>query len=196
VVCGDYAANAGDNRRGMDFQKAGQLTEEEEDDEWYTDLPTVLPWLFPPYPGYGGSGSAAIKWPPMDSQSGVNFIGAEIELQHITDGGSNTYMVGEKNPNPDVYEGFDNNASDGLGSGGDGQGYYVGFDWDTQRFGYEPPVPDTPGADLYKLFGSAHPTVWYAVMCDGAVRALSYDIDLTTHKRLANRHDGQPVGNF
>jgi prepilin-type N-terminal cleavage/methylation domain-containing protein len=189
IVCGDYAANGGDNRRGMDFQKAGQETEAENDDEWYTDLPTVLPWIFPPYPGYGGGANSVIKWPPQDSQSGVNFIGAELELQHITDGSSNTYMVGEKNLDPDVYLGA-------YGSGGDGQGYFVGFDWDTHRFAAEPPVPDTPGADLYKLFGSAHPSVWMVVLCDGSVRSMSYDIELATHRRLANRHDGQTVGAF
>jgi len=43
VACGDYAANAGDNRRGADFQKAGQYTEEEGDDQWFTDLKTVVP---------------------------------------------------------------------------------------------------------------------------------------------------------
>jgi hypothetical protein len=30
-----------------------------------------------------------------------------------------------------------------------------------------------------------------AVMCDGSVRSFSYDIDLTTHRHLAHRFDGQ-----
>ena len=196
VVCGDFAANAGDNRRPMEFQKAGQDTEIESDDEWYTDLPTVVKWLWPPL--YSATPDPNFKWPPLDSQSGVNFEGAEIELQMISDGTSNTYMVGEKNLDPDAYEGTDSvpGETGALGSGGDGQGYFVGYDWDTHRFAHKPPIQDSPGADLYEVFGSAHPGAWSVVLCDGSVRSISYDIDLTTHKRLANRHDGQTVGEF
>jgi len=202
VVCGDYAANAGDNRKGMAFQKAGQDTEEEDDDRWFGENKSeelmVFGWLFPKYKGYWGNETSVRNWPPLDSQSGVNFLGAEIELRHITDGASNTYMVGEKNLDPDTYEGTDTteNEQGGYGSGGDGHSYFQGFDWDTHRFGAEPPVQDSPGADPFRVFGSAHPVVWHAVLCDGSVRAVSYDIDLTTHKRLANRHDGREIGSF
>jgi prepilin-type N-terminal cleavage/methylation domain-containing protein len=196
VVCGDYAASAGDNRRPMDFQKAGQDTEIESDDEWYTDFGTVGMWLWPPL--YSAVRDPKFKWPPLESQSGVNFEGAEIELKMISDGGSNTYMVGEKNLDPDAYEGTDTvaDALGNYGSGGDGQGYYVGFDWDTHRFAHEPPIQDSPGADLYRVFGSAHPSVVHMVLCDGSVRGISYDIDLVTHKSLANRHDGKALGSF
>jgi hypothetical protein len=81
------------------------------------------------------------NWPPLDSQSGVNFTGSEIKIQQIEDGASNTYMIGEKNLDPDTYEGVDTTASEEgyYGSGGDGQGYFVGFDWDTHRWAMEPP---------------------------------------------------------
>ena len=196
VVCGDYAASSGDNRRPMGFQKAGQDTQIVSDDEWFTDPGTVAKWLWPPL--YNVTPDPTFKWPPHDSQSGVNFEGAEIEIQMITDGASNTYMVGEKNLDPDAYEGTDTvpGETGAYGSGGDGQGYFVGYDWDTHRFAHKPPTQDTPGADLFEVFGSAHPGAWYVVMCDGSVTGVSYDIDLTTHKRLANRHDGQPVGEF
>jgi prepilin-type N-terminal cleavage/methylation domain-containing protein len=36
---------------------------------------------------------------------GVAYQRSQIELKHITDGASNTYMVGEKYVNPDFYEG-------------------------------------------------------------------------------------------
>ena len=196
VACGDYAASAGDNRRPMEFQKAGQDTAIESDDEWFTDLATVAPWLWPPL--YTPTPSPTFKWPPLDSQSGVNFEGAAIELKMITDGGSNTYMIGEKYVDPDCYEGTDTTPNDlGVyGDGGDGQGYYVGFDWDTHRFANQPPLQDSPGFEGFRLFGSAHPAVVHMVLCDGSVRGISYDIDETTHKRLSNRHDGQALGAF
>lgn len=48
-------------------------------------------------------------------------------------------------------------------------------------------------AGLYDLFGSAHPAGFQAVMCDGSVRMLGYEIDTTTLQNLSNRADGQTV---
>ncbi|MBA3481136.1 MAG: DUF1559 domain-containing protein [Pirellulales bacterium] len=190
VACGDYAANGGDCQvgKGMDFLKTGQDTEATGDDTWYP-LGDVVKWIFPPFLGYYGTATSVSFWPPLDSKNGVNFIGSEIEFQHIADGTTNTYMMGEKNLNPDSYEG-------NVGSGGDNHSYFQGFDWDTHRFAAEPPIQDSPGFDLYQQFGSSHPGAWHATLCDGSVRAISYDIDLTTHKQLANRHDGQSTGPF
>jgi prepilin-type N-terminal cleavage/methylation domain-containing protein len=199
IACGDYAANAGDNNHGAEYQKTGQDTlDDPNDDTFYTDLATVAPWLFPPYKGYYGTKTTVDNWPPLDSQSGINFTGAEIEFRQIPDGASNTYMVGEKNLDSDCYEGFDSvaDAKGNYGSGGDGQGYFAGFDWDTHRWAHKLPIPDTPGGDFYEVFGSAHPAAWHVALCDGSVRAMSYDVDLSIHKRLANRQDGREVGSF
>jgi hypothetical protein len=35
-----------------------------------------------------------------------------------------------------------------------------------------------------------------AVMCDGSVQAVGFDIDLITHERLVDRRDGKPVEAF
>ena len=190
VCAGDYAANGGDCQvgKGMDYLKEGQDTPESGDDKWYA-LGDLVKWIFPPFVGYYGTQTRVSFWPPLDSKSGINFIGSEIEFQHISDGSPNTYMVGEKNLNPDAYDGS-------IESGGHNHSYFQGFDWDTHRFSAEPPVQDSPGFDLYQQFGSAHPAVWNAVMCDGSVHAISYDIDLTTHKQLASRNDGGTIGDF
>jgi prepilin-type N-terminal cleavage/methylation domain-containing protein len=200
IVCGDYAASAGDNAQGASFQKTGQDTPDDvSDDTWYDDPkkdPIILSWLWPPIKPFAANEN--ITWPPLNSQSGVNFEGAEIELRHISDGTSNTYMVGEKNLDPDCYAGEDTTKDEkgNLGSGGDGATNFQGFDWDTHRWAYNPPVQDSPGADLYTVFGSAHPGGWHIVLCDGSVRAMSYDVDILTHRRLSNRHDGRELTNF
>jgi len=45
-------------------------------------------------------------------------------------------------------------------------------------------------------FGSWHPGTVHFVMCDGAVRGISQNIDLFIQWRLADRNDGIPVGDF
>ena len=187
---GDYAANGGDNEGGLEYQREGQDSEDIADDKGFEGL-AYFKWVLIPLKPYG-SFTSVNDWPPIDSQSGVNFTGSEIETQHISDGTSNTYMVGEKCVDSLTY------LSDGRDDGGDNHSYYSGFDWDTNRFaGVErPPIPDTPGANLFEVFGSAHPGTWHAVLCDGSVRAISYDIDITTHRRLANRRDGLTLSAF
>jgi prepilin-type N-terminal cleavage/methylation domain-containing protein len=191
AVCrGDYAANAGDNSAGCSFQKTGQDSPDEpSDDTWYQGAES-FGWLFPQLKPYGTA--ATFAFPPLTSQSGVNFEGSEIELQQISDGTTNTYMVGEKYMDASEYE------SDGTVDGGDNHSYYQGFDWDTHRFATVnwPPLPDTPKFANYQGFGSAHPAVWHAVLCDGSVRALSFELDITTHRRLANRGDGNALASF
>jgi prepilin-type N-terminal cleavage/methylation domain-containing protein/prepilin-type processing-associated H-X9-DG protein len=190
VFCADYAANGGDCQKdkGMDYLREGQDTEETSDDKWY-QLSDMLKWVFPQVYPYYGTATSVPSWPPIDSKSGVNFIGSEIEVQQVSDGTSNTYMFGEKNLNPDAYDG-------NIGSGGDNGSCFQGFDWDTHRFTAEPPIQDSPGFDLYQQFGSGHAGTWNVAFCDGSVRSLSYDIELTTHKRLSNRFDGQTVGSY
>jgi hypothetical protein len=125
----------------------------------------------------------------LSGQSGINFFGVDMKLKYITDGTSKTYMVGEKIVNPDSYE---SDGSQNL-DGGDNQGYFEGYDWDSHRWADQPPLRDTPGGNFFRQFGSAHPGVWQVVMCDGSVRALSYDIDLMLHRHFANRGDGQAI---
>jgi prepilin-type N-terminal cleavage/methylation domain-containing protein len=192
IARGDYAANAGDNIKGcLQWQLSGQDTPDDpNDDKWITDSSKTLAWLWPQLKPYGAATS--VEWPPFNSQSGVNFEGSEIELRQISDGASNTYMVGEKYMDASQYD------TDGVVDLGDNHSYYQGFDWDTHRFATEawPPLPDTQGFSQSYGFGSAHPGGWHIVLCDGSVRALSYDLDLATHRRLANRSDGNIIGAF
>ena len=128
-----------------------------------------------------------------------------IRAGDVTDGLSNTYLLGEKNLCPDYYE-------DGGNDAGDNAFAMCGFDIDGYRFANDysncfdshgnpctqwsgpGPYPDTPGDSTHcYCFGSAHFTAFNMAFCDGSVRATNYSIDLTTHSRLCNRHDGQTV---
>jgi prepilin-type N-terminal cleavage/methylation domain-containing protein len=99
----------------------------------------------------------------------------------ITDGLSTTLLIAEKAANPRLTLG----ACGGSITNEDDLGYFSGYsskNFNTIRFAtslllpirdYEVTGP-TGGA-----FGSAHAGTWNAVMADGSVRALSYNIDPT-----------------
>jgi prepilin-type N-terminal cleavage/methylation domain-containing protein len=186
---GDYAANAGDSVTGVGAAKTagwklkGQETPDNESDDVYrknTDIP--FEWAFPNYT----TAEPVQNWPDPKEQSGVNFFGAEIKLKQITDGTTKTYMVGEKFLDTDAYD------CDGSVNGGDNHNYFQGFDWDVNRWASSdsPPLQDTPGLNFFTEFGSAHPGAWQAVMCDGSVRAFSYDMEINIHRHFGNRTDG------
>ncbi len=149
------------------------------------------------YAANGGDGpSPGSGFPPAlgsvgdDVQTGVIYQRSVTRIGDVTDGTSQTYLVGEKNVRADYYAtGQDN---------GDDQSMYVGYDIDVNRWSgksplYYPPVRDAAGTLNYFSFGSAHPTGCQFVLCDGSVRTVSYSVDPETHRRLANRNDGLSV---
>jgi len=116
--------------------------------------------------------------------TGVSYLESEVSYRRITDGTSKTYLAGEKYLNPDAYE-------TGLDFA-DNENWASGFNNDTFRSAIDPPVSDTPGLTL-AAFGGPHPGVVMMVMCDGSVHGVSYAINPTVHRNLANRADGEVV---
>ena len=109
-------------------------------------------------------------------------------MADITDGLSNTYLLGEKYINPDDY-------ADGLDDA-DNENLYVGYDNDQYRTtdpGDGPPSQDQSGYSNAYIFGSAHPGGFNMAFCDGSVRSMSFSINSQIHRFLGNRKDGQPV---
>lgn len=179
VARGDYAANAGDSPC---------LINEWRNEETGNCDSAPLSWY-----NYNYTDLSDHEWPPISGQTGINYVGAEIKLQQITDGATNTYMVGEKYLNPDAYD-----SADGLVDGGDNHSVYQGFDYDINRWtAYDPadplsadqPKQDRAGQEDYRSFGSSHPGIFHMTYCDGSVHGVSYDIELEVHRAAGNRQD-------
>jgi len=116
---------------------------------------------------------------------GISYQMSEIRPAHVTDGLSNTYMIGEKNLNPDAYF----TGSDGA----DNESMYSGFNNDNHRSGKWLPFRDTPGVSNQYAFGSSHASGFNMVFCDGHIQMVSFGIDATLHWRLSDRDDGKPA---
>jgi prepilin-type N-terminal cleavage/methylation domain-containing protein len=161
----DYAANSGDGPR-----------------DGYTPQPA----------SYDEGDSPTYPWVGF-RETGVVYRRSTVRLAAITDGTSQTYLLGERYMDPAFYA----TGQDG----GDNQSMLVGFDADNCRFtggpgsyaGYLPPARDQTGLYLIYSFGSAHPATCHFAFCDGSVQAISYTISPETHRRLGNRMDGLPV---
>ena len=140
--------------------------------------------------------TASNSWPQdvAKQATGISYFRSEVPLAMITDGTSNTYMLGEKYINSDNY-------LDGM-DGGDNETMYCGYNSDLFRTTYYDgqhpaaaytPMQDTPGNYNANIFGSAHANSCNMSFCDGSVQAISYTIDPEVHRRLGNRQDGLPI---
>ena len=169
IVAGrsDYAISCGDRDSNETSDFPGSPGANYDNAEKYTAWPTL---------------PTGVNKAGVDFYTGVSFQRSEIGIQHVTDGTSTTYLVGEKYLNPDNYE--------TGGDSGDNETWCTGFNNDNFRAAFELPQQDKPGVGLYKTFGSAHPVGWFVCWCDGHVTMESYDIDKFVHRGNANRADG------
>jgi prepilin-type N-terminal cleavage/methylation domain-containing protein len=145
-------------------------------------------------------GSDADYWtkaPVPAKFSGISHLRTAIALRSITDGTSNTYLVGEKYIDQYSYTNGE--------SVGDSASLYAGYCTDLHRFtggvenvkhALEPfaaPLHDydnsTAGISATYRFGSAHPAGFSMVYCDGSVDFLSFEIDPEVHLRSGHARD-------
>jgi prepilin-type N-terminal cleavage/methylation domain-containing protein/prepilin-type processing-associated H-X9-DG protein len=142
--------------------------------------------------GDGGNersgGDATTPPSANDVYPGILYDKSTVKLALVTDGLSNTFMVGEKYLSPNNYT----NGADAA----DNENLYVGFDNDNSRStggSYFPPRQDTKLLANLQIFGSAHPGGFNVVMCDGSVRVIQYSIDQNSYRYLGNRMDGEVI---
>jgi prepilin-type N-terminal cleavage/methylation domain-containing protein len=109
-----------------------------------------------------------------------------VRIEEIRDGTSNTLLLSEKRLNLNDLVG---------GQPDDNEGYTCGFDEDTVRTSTLPPTQDFYGTtwDKEKRFGSSHTDRMNAVLADGSVHPISYQIDPTVFRYLCDKNDGQPI---
>ena len=116
---------------------------------------------------------------------------SEVRIAQVTDGLSNTPLVAEKYLDSLHYDDGDD--------GSDSSSMYSGYDKDTIRqfqnfetFASFRPLQDTPGVgEGSHRFGSAHAAGFYAVMCDGSVQLINYDIDPIVYLAFGTRDGGE-----
>ena len=117
--------------------------------------------------------------------NGISCAGSLTKMCDVTDGTSETYLIGEKSLDPDYYyTGYD---------AGDNEDAMMGDNADISRWttnsSYFWPSQDAPGLSYYEAFGSAHAVGFQMAFCDGSVAMISYSIDHETHRRLGNRKE-------
>jgi type II secretory pathway pseudopilin PulG len=112
-----------------------------------------------------------------------------VRIAEITDGTSNTLVVGEKRMNLRLL---------GTKQTDDNQGYTCGFNYDTIRKTSRPPARDyyAPVGDGGGLFGSSHTGVVNFVFADGSVHPIQYTINPVIFGYLGRKDDGHPVGDY
>jgi prepilin-type N-terminal cleavage/methylation domain-containing protein len=113
-----------------------------------------------------------------------------IGMSDVIDGTSNTLLVAEGR----VHRAF-------IESGGccsDNEDAYTnGWADDVVRLGTRPPEPDplsvavVPDGAVDGQFGSGHPGGITAVLVDGSVRVVTYDVDASMFRYFSIRNDGE-----
>lgn len=195
VMKSDYAANGGDGEvnaadppDGMKFPRSYADADGQNSFEWQkfkTDLDVrnpAAPWF-----------------------SGVIYYHSQVGLRQIKDGTTKTYLIGEKYVEPSNYTAYN-------GDLGENQSALNGFEYDTIRLTYcnrmrgqnyklcdpdnvsgtHKPRRDTHNIKTWRAFGSAHEAGYNAVLCDGSVHTVSYEVDVRAHRAFGSRVDGDP----
>jgi prepilin-type N-terminal cleavage/methylation domain-containing protein/prepilin-type processing-associated H-X9-DG protein len=146
----------------------------------------VVMWGYGPGSMSDGLAGAGFQDPKtLAGSNGICYQRSKIRIPEITDGTSNTYLLGEKYLNPDEYISGDCYADD--------ESAFSGDDLDQVRWTCYLPHQDTPGVEDWNGFGSAHSTSFNMGFCDGSVQAISYSIDPTVHSYLGSRNDDQAI---
>lgn len=135
-----------------------------------------------------------------------------IRIEQITDGSSNTIMVAEKALHPTRHgsDGGDNERWNNSGWDEDAVRWGAGLNASGVRYGITPrpdvqaPTDTTPVIDeggrswdnWHPFFGGPHAGGINALMGDGAVRIINFNIDNETFRRISLSKSNLPVGQF
>jgi prepilin-type N-terminal cleavage/methylation domain-containing protein/prepilin-type processing-associated H-X9-DG protein len=175
-ACGDYACCAGTDESGHrmnNYLANGAMINGH-----------VLDRYVPKQPGVEGIDQPNARPPDLPLIPIYSFT-SYTSLSRISDGTSNTFLLGEKHVPIGHF---------GEHAFGD-SAYYSGEGFRTaQRVaGVDRPLMGDirfTGTESRFLFGGPHPGGCLFAFCDGSVRAIQINIDPDNLRRLANREDG------
>ena len=127
---------------------------------------------------------------PHNGMSVDNFE-SRLNVTGVTDGTSNTLMVGEK------YIPINRYTSDDWGS----DPITRGHGWGVCRRTWDQPIPDNIGQNstanwnygANERLGSAHPVGMNAVFADGSVKFIRYNIDVNVYRAVGTRNGGEVI---
>jgi len=146
---------------------------------------------------YAISGGAALSTNVNDAtivleQPGVWTLGSKIKLAAILDGMSNSLLLGEKAMNARRLQ---------TGTCYGDRTPLIGFpEYYGSTNSYVRYIARGPEADAQESckachdFGSSHGAGWNAVLCDGSIRTISYQADMTILKNVASIAGGETKG--
>jgi len=137
----------------------------------------------------------------MSKKSPNGTLMGEFNFNHISDGTSNTFLIGEKHI---PVKWFGLGMGTPSGDGGDGSVYNGDHEWHFCRVaGPNYPLAMSPtdtsgsaGTNYHSMFGSYHSGVVQFVFCDASVRALTPGIPTATLALLSQRDDGQVIPQY
>jgi prepilin-type N-terminal cleavage/methylation domain-containing protein len=117
-------------------------------------------------------------------EDGIWRLGRSTPVRSVVDGLSNTYLVGEKSMDTELYETGEDRGDRapvaGLDSHSGAANSYV-------RFAIRSPQQDVAGnCKTCHDFGSAHFSGWNVSMADGSVKSMGYSMDVMVHRALAS----------
>lgn len=143
----------------------------------------------PPFPATPSMPTNSAKiadlcWPDWPKYAnGISYLRSQVTPAMVTDGLSNTILVGEKSIDPGWFNG-----------GSDARSAFVGHDVTVMCYTTAAaPLLDKSGSGGGGRFGSSHPGGFFAVFGDGAVHKISYEIDTWTFFRMGSRNGSQSV---
>jgi len=135
---------------------------------------------------YGTATEGATNTPGRQHNGmGVDNFEPRLSMSGVTDGTSNTIMVGER------YIAVSRYTADDWG----GESITRGFGWAIARRAQALPLHDS--ANLFEAanerFGSAHSEGLSFVFADGSVKFMPYTMDLNVYRNLSVRNDGNVI---
>jgi len=150
--------------------------------------------------GPGGNGAMIIARQPPQYMRGYNpprlaSWTSQTRFESITDGLSNTFLVGEKHVELGRFG--TNVPNDIHATAGDGSTYNGDHPWVASRVAGRGHPPARFATDAFvSQFGSYHPGICQFLFADGRVQAVSVSTPVDVLGRLAQRNDGAAIPDY